>query len=357
MKIRLLPTAVAISATAVVSSGCAVVGPASIANGRAAYTDVITRTNDQQLLNMVVRMRYAEPSTLLQVTSITAQSEVNVGATGQVGVGPSSNYAGNLVPFSVSGGYRETPTISYTPITGERYFKELLTPIELDLYVLMIRAASNTRWIIEILTDAVGPLDSPVYRPVPWAESMRRAVDLMAVLKDENVLSFNFHVTDKGQISGMNMLLCSTTPEQAKQVQELLQLLNKPNATRTESGICLNIQIGAEADGANVIRLQPRSTMGLLQLATLGVELPAEHVSEGIAAQIPGNTAKPFIHVKCGKEPPPDPMVAVQYRGYWFWVDSTDITSKQGFNLLQMLLLRCLQDHNQPAPLLTLPIG
>lgn len=357
MKIRLLPTAVALCATAVVSSGCAVVGPASIANGRAAYTDVITRTNDQQLLSMVVRMRYAEPSTLLQVTSITAQSEVNVGATGQVGVGPSSNYAGNLVPFAVTGGYRETPTISYTPITGERYFKELLTPIELDLYVLMVRAAADTRWMVELLTDAVGPMDAPIYRPVPWEASMHKAIELIARLKDQNVLSFNFSVTDKGQISGMHMVLCSATQEQAAAVQELLKLLGKEKAPKTGDTTTLTIQIGAEEEGPGVVRLQPRSTMGLLQLATLGVDLPEEHLANGIAAPLPQTASRPFIHVKCGKEAPPDPMVAVAYRGYWFWVESTDIPSKRGFNMLQMLLLRCLQDHNPPAPLLTLPIG
>ena len=63
-------------------AGCAVVGPASISNGRAAYTDVITHTNDQQLLNMIVRTRYTESATLLQVASITAQSEMSVGAGG-----------------------------------------------------------------------------------------------------------------------------------------------------------------------------------------------------------------------------------------------------------------------------------
>ena len=40
--------------------GCATVGPVSIAAGRGAYAEVINRTEDEQILNVVVRQRYDE---------------------------------------------------------------------------------------------------------------------------------------------------------------------------------------------------------------------------------------------------------------------------------------------------------
>jgi hypothetical protein len=46
---------------------------------------------------------------------------------------------------------------------------------------------------------------------------------------------------------------------------------------------------------------------------------------------------------------PTDPFVSVQYRGYWFWVESNDIASKRGFSAMQTLLLSCLQE-NQAKP-------
>ena len=36
---------------------------------------------------------------------------------------------GNIVPFSTSFAYEENPTISYTPIDGAEYVRELLSPI------------------------------------------------------------------------------------------------------------------------------------------------------------------------------------------------------------------------------------
>jgi hypothetical protein len=51
------------------SAGCALVGPASIRGGRAAYNDAIVATHNQQVLAMIVRMRYGETSGLLAVSS------------------------------------------------------------------------------------------------------------------------------------------------------------------------------------------------------------------------------------------------------------------------------------------------
>ena len=43
-------------------SGCAVIGPQSITAGRGVYAEVINRTEDEQLLNAIVRQRYDRPS-------------------------------------------------------------------------------------------------------------------------------------------------------------------------------------------------------------------------------------------------------------------------------------------------------
>jgi hypothetical protein len=52
--------------------GCHVVGPASLNSGRPAYNAAINRTNDEQMLMGLVRLRYGEAVGLLAVTSVTA---------------------------------------------------------------------------------------------------------------------------------------------------------------------------------------------------------------------------------------------------------------------------------------------
>jgi hypothetical protein len=66
------PLVVLLVACAASLCSCAVIGPRSISGGRGAYTEVINTTQDEQILNVMVRMRYNETFGMLAVASITA---------------------------------------------------------------------------------------------------------------------------------------------------------------------------------------------------------------------------------------------------------------------------------------------
>ncbi len=51
---------------------CATIGPQSITAGRGAYAEVINNTEDEQILNVLVRQRYDETFGMMSVASITA---------------------------------------------------------------------------------------------------------------------------------------------------------------------------------------------------------------------------------------------------------------------------------------------
>jgi hypothetical protein len=89
-----------------------VLGPSSIKRGRAAYNDAIVATNNQQILGMIVNMRYGQPSGMLAVSSVTANLNIQSSVGSDIGWGPDSNYAGNLTPLSAGIAYEENPTIA-----------------------------------------------------------------------------------------------------------------------------------------------------------------------------------------------------------------------------------------------------
>src|SRR5215470_7864523 len=115
----------------------ATLGPGAIVRGRGLYNEVISATNNEQTLQQIVRARYGEPSGLLSVASVTANLRAAATTNAQFGIGPSSNYQGNIVPLSAGLAYEENPTIAYTPVQGERYAKAILSPIGLDVLVLL----------------------------------------------------------------------------------------------------------------------------------------------------------------------------------------------------------------------------
>jgi hypothetical protein len=83
------------------------------------------------MLLLAVRNRYGERSNLLAVASITANVTVTTNASIEAGPGNSDNYAGNPVPFRAGFIYEENPTISYTPVGGEQYARQPMSPVSL----------------------------------------------------------------------------------------------------------------------------------------------------------------------------------------------------------------------------------
>ena len=80
---------------------------------------------DEQLLMAIVKGRYGETTSLLSVNGVAANVRFNTQAGVNFGFGPESSYSGNLVPFSGSGTYEENPTITYAPVHGEKYIRQL----------------------------------------------------------------------------------------------------------------------------------------------------------------------------------------------------------------------------------------
>lgn len=80
--------------------GCSLAGPAYLSRGRAAYNDVLTETNAEQTLAYIVKLRYGILSSMLAVSTITANVKFVARAGVNVGVGLIDSDDGNLVPLS-----------------------------------------------------------------------------------------------------------------------------------------------------------------------------------------------------------------------------------------------------------------
>ena len=123
--------------------GCTQLGPRSISRGRASYNEAITQTDNEQLLMSIVRGRYGETYNMLAITAVAANIRFSASANAQVGIGPSENYIGNLVPLSSGVAYEENPTITYAPAQGAEFLRQLHSPVPLETLILLIRNAKE----------------------------------------------------------------------------------------------------------------------------------------------------------------------------------------------------------------------
>ncbi len=153
--------------TVLASGGCFHgIGPQSIPVDRTAYIEALGDSWREQLLFNIVKIRYDDALTFLDVSSITQAYTLNasVNASNVIGWGAEartrtttfggvgSNATGdatalNIVPSNMltagfSSSYQSTPTITYTPIAGEVIKEAIFTRLD----PVMIFKSLNAAW-------------------------------------------------------------------------------------------------------------------------------------------------------------------------------------------------------------------
>jgi hypothetical protein len=109
------------------------------------------------------------------------------------------------------------------------------------------------------------------------------------------------------------------------------------------------------------VNVQTRSVYDLIDIAASAVEVPPEHAALGLADR--GLDALSPFHGGLRIQSSPNypatyALVAVPYRGYWFYISEDDGPSKLAFRLLRMLIgMRLVEGTPQATPALTIPVA
>ena len=336
----------------------ATLGPGAIIRGRGLYNEVISATNNEQTLELIVRTRYGEPFGLLSVTSVTANLHAATTANAQFGVGPDANFQGNLVPLSLGLAYEENPTISYTPVQGARYAKSFLSPVGLDLLVLLLGIEHPPDQLISILVKQVNGLQNPMYGSPAARAAFQDSIALLTRLENAGQATW----TSTAPAGSLALAIHDYAPGNRATVAELLRRWGLPeNLARGDHDIVLPVKLAWGNVTKPELNLQTRSVYDLIEIAATSVEVPPEHAA--LAPAYPGGEASSPLHGlltirSSADRPSGDLLVAVRQRGHWFYISGDDGPSKLAFRLLQTLVnMSLVEAAPQTIPSLTIPVA
>jgi hypothetical protein len=339
-------------------SGCQGLGPATLAAGRGAYNDVIARTNSEQTLGLIVRMRYGDPFGLLAVSSVTANLRVGANAKGEAGIGTESAWQGNIVPFSAGVSIEDNPTISYTPIEGQAFLREWLAPLSLETLAPAMQAGVNLDVLLPLLVSRMNGLRTGAEASPEERAAFARAT---AILEELRTIGVGGWSVDTAHASRYEFILSGYSPDHTAQVDELLRLLDVSAETGAGSTITIPVTLGLRAGSSGALAIQTKSVAEIMRTAARSIEVPEEHVKAGIVAPSPvmADEAGPALRIHSSSSAPSHANVAVEHRGWWYYVDDTDLVSKRLFEDIQLLFLSRLSEATrgaQSAPVLTIPV-
>lgn len=333
-------------------AGCSRIGPKSVVRDRFNYNSAIAESWKNQMFQNVVRIRYADMPVFLEVASVVSQYEIKGDATVR------SNSI--LAPLVIGGSYMVRPTISYAPLTGEKFIKSMMTPLPPEIILHLIETGWPVEFVLGFGVQAIngiynGSGQGMVSHPADL--QFDSLLTSLASIQRSGVLVWEVeqHEDDKEIVLMFRQHPDSTVESEIALVAQLLRIDPEKRRYSLSSGIC--------PTGSNEIKLQTRSILMIMKALATGVEVPSTQVAETIdtaATDEPNDRSAgsvPHIRIHSGEDEQEDAYAAIKYRGHWFWIDSRDVQSKRAFFLIQLLMNLSEGGGSKAAPVLTLPTG
>jgi len=262
-------------------------------------------------------------------------------------------------------GFYERPTVTYSPLQGEQFVTQLLSPISLNKLVLMAESGYSLARIFRLCLQDMNGLDNasaasgPTPEYVPKYDQFKNAVEVMRRLQIAGAIEFITQLDEEnGTLSIEMRILEDADPAFVSELRQALKL--SPNDTT------FNIITMHYEGESNTIALRPRSLLAVMHFMSQGVEPPQAHVERGLVTQTVTAEGTAFdwhevtgdlFSVKSQSTAPSNAFVRVRYRGVWFYIDDADLQSKTSFGLLTTMFKLQSGDVKNMGPTLTLPVG
>jgi hypothetical protein len=424
MAVGVRPLGACAVAVAVLCLGGCALGPTALSSTRLRYNEAVRDTWNEEFLLNIVRLRYLDPIGFDAVSNIlstytwdTSINETEQFRTQFVPPKVSNNSLFQQHTLGASGSAQERPTITFLPLEGAEFTRSMLGPIHVETLInvaetgwdvdRLLRVSVQEMNHVENVKRLIGPLAGP-----PRYEQFNALARQLEEVHRRGLLEFAYEDTEKplsepthfGKPGFSVSDLMNAADQKAqfhkdpeikgeeprytlwgKEHQPVLRLAppawNDAHTVSVAQQLSLvpglanyRLILGGEtgqlkpltAPGAEII-VNTRSAEGVLLYVSKAVEVPVEHLNEGLVHDAADEAGQPFdwsrvmgdlIRIHSQKMKPKHAFVATKYRGYWFYIDDDDLNSKRTFALvLTLTAVELAGGIVPPAPLVVVPAG
>jgi len=387
-------------------------GSWAIRGTRIHYNESYSVTASKEMLLNIVRMRYGEVPSFLDLPTITTLTEASTKGFG--GQPPADKWFGGVFTL------RDEPTLAYQPRSGDNLAKSLTKAFTAEL-LLDVPPGQDTWTFLRAFVDSInGVRNSPTAtsvgsRIIEPNDDYRYAIDLIEGLQTRNAVRTRvakrnaeahaavaakelpgglmvpgagivaaakkgyFYEVAGEQVTLLKesrLLALTLPPEQAEaaDVQELVRIFRlEPGRTvyavKSQENDELDYLTEATSttlpESSDTLALNVRSGYQVLAFLSKGVDVPEKHLRHGTACMFKGPDGRPFdarqitrglFRVYVQKHRPWRSELAVNYRGHWFYIAEDDVQSRSTLNLVK-LAIDLQSQAGAAGPVLTLPLN
>jgi hypothetical protein len=343
------------------AAGCASFGPGTVPRDRLDYISAVGESWKEQTLLNIVRLRYGDAPSFVDVSSVisayTFQGQVSAG--GQISSNLTSTIPSNLATVGGSALYLDRPTITYTPLSGDKFARSLLAPLPPSEVFELVQAGYAADSVLLITTRAI----NGIYNRSGIGARTREAdpefypvLDALRRLQLSGAVSIRLVKRGSDQVG---VLILSS--KRAGEVSQDLQYVRKTLGIIPDRNGEITLAFGLLPRSASEIALLTRSMVEILLEIGAGIEVPPEHIAQGrtaMATRLAGAENvrdRPLIRIHSSAAPPANTYAAIRYRDTWYWIDDGDFASKRIFSFLMIFFSLAETGVTPQAPVLTIP--
>ncbi|MCB1116093.1 MAG: hypothetical protein KDK71_06445 [Chlamydiia bacterium] len=351
-------------------SGCHVSTRHSMygSGGRNAYNVAAQNTTNQELLLNLVRLRYSDTPYFLEINGITTQF----------------NFSSKILPSIKIPGFDEEnpaglggemtwsnqPTIQYSPLEGKEFAVQMMQPLDLR----MIQGLIFTGWdvdrvfrlLIQNMADipnavaASGPIPAtpPHYKKFfECLELLRHFQQLGELQIGIRYMAIEGEEDDKKEPNTIQI----SFPYNGAESDRLAELLE--GVKKTQGRYVLNLRQAFNENAS--LGFMTRSLLSAMYYLSLGINVPPKDIEAGTVAITANPDGSLFnwhevigdlFTIHWSYRRPQYSYLAVPYRGYWFYIDDSDVSTKRTFVLLQQIYNLQAKQQEKEGPILTIPL-
>ena len=341
-----------------VLAGCTHIGPKAVAVDRFDYSTAIADSWKQQTLLNIVKLRYMDLPVFVDVASIVSgyslQTGVNVGGT----VSSEKAIQGNFAAAGAQAIYTDRPTITYVPMTGEKFLHGLITPIDPKNIFFMLQTGYAADFILALTVESLNGVRnrSVTAGAVRDADpEFKRALQLLREVQTTGAYGMRVEADKaKGSAAVLFFRHEDVPADILEKVSEIKRLLKLP-ADQQKYVLTYSPVRGAE----NELAVNSRSMLQILAAFATYIDVPEAHLKEHRAVpaseNMPSEGRQDVVRIHSGREKPADAYAAVQYRDHWFWVDDRDWKTKRALTAVMFFFTLADTGVAEQLPLITIP--
>jgi hypothetical protein len=343
-------------------AGCASIGPSTVTRDRFDYTGAVAESWKSQMLLNLVKLRYGDTPVFLDVGQIVSgyTMQGTFSALGTVfstsGVVP--GVPNSSVTLGAQGQFTDRPTITYTPLAGERFARSLMTPVPPAALLSLIQAGNPADVVMRLTVNVVNGLYNRFggeLRARPADPEFHLLLERLRRIQLSGGIGLRVRRIDREEAVLMTFRgkLDPSIQAEVLAVRQLLGL--DPGGTEFQ------VVYGSVAATDTQIAILSRSILEILIDLSSFIAVPEAHVADRRVTPTaelevgPSGPIRPLIRIESAPERPADAFLAVPYRGYWFWIDDRDMGSKRLFTFLMFIFTLVETGGREGAPVLTIP--